>query len=239
MMMSGGTDPGDPMGGAMAVTADDPLRFPLIAPGYWSLDRLLAWHERALSGESAEFALSRHQVRAVLRELTLRGVHTGDLPEFSGADREPGAPPEPTVLKAQWRALPEQKGRIPAPARVTELWAHHKYSMMARNPSRGREIGARRGAQDPDLTVETLLPELVTMLATPPPEPTLRDAVMHMWGYVSPVARDRGLEADYSDIPRLVGRIGEIALEDPSSYLAHSTALCDLALWGNGVARGE
>lgn len=221
----------------MAATEDDPLRFPLIAPGYWSLDRLLAWHEGALASEPSERALSRHQVRSVLRELTLRGVRTGDLPEFAAADSESCPPPEPTILRAQWRALPEQKGRIPAPARVTELWAHHKYSVMARNPSRGREIGSRLGAQDPDLTIETLLPELVEMLATPPPEPTLRDAVMHMWGYVSPVARDRGLDADYSEIPRLVERIAEIALEDPTSYLAHSTALCDLSLWGNGVPR--
>lgn len=52
-----------------------------------------------------------------------------------------------------------QQGRIPLPASAQELWAHHKYSVMARDPAAYRNLGpriarTRRGADISDLAEE-------------------------------------------------------------------------------------
>ena len=217
--------------------------FPTLSPGYWSLDALLSWHEHATrvrqeADHPARTFLSGHELlgRVVTAELELRGVRTGELAPFAPPATWSWPPIPEGALTTEWSARQsEANGRIPCVERATDLWAQHKYSMMARSPQRGREIGARLGAQDPTLTCETLLPELAAMLRTPPREGTLRDAVMHMWGYVSPIARARGVSADFADVPKTVTRIAEIALEDPTSYLANSTALAELDVASAGA----
>ncbi len=232
-------------GFAMSIQSRELTRaFPTLSPGYWPLDALLSWHEHAVRARDDENHPAHahplgHTIlgRVVTSELSLRGVRTDELAHLR-IDAPPTWPRVSTpVLTEEWQKIAsEGGGRIPPAKRVTDLWAQHKYSLMARDPNRGREIGAALGAQDPTLTIETLLPELVTMLRTPPGEGTLRDAVMHMWGYVVPTARARGLTADFANVPTTVARIAEIALEDPASYLANSTALTDLAVWGNGTS---
>jgi hypothetical protein len=214
---------------------------PRLSPGYHALETLLAvagqienppqpWTEHP----DALVILWRSIVqeigirRAIIRPLT--------LPPFEPprALRWPSAAPE--ALRAELDEIRRARaGRIPPPRNVTELWAHHKYSAMARDPRRAREIGSRLGALDPGLDETTLLGELVDLLGRPPRAGPLRDAAMHMWGYVAELARARGIEPDFADIPRLMAKIAEIALEEPASYLAASTALSDLTVWGGGI----
>lgn len=226
----------------MTSSPGDAARVPALSPGYLPLDRLLILHDtlrdapHVWADHPGGLAVLRRTVEA---ELALRGVSTGNPARLD--DSAPVTWPEldRDALIEEWRRRTDlREGRIPPPHRLTDLWAQHKYSVMARSPAGAREIGGALGRQDRSLDVETLLPRLVLDLRKPPPAGRLRDAVMHMWGYVSPVARTRGLEPDYEDLAATVGTIAAIALEEPRGYLATSTALSDLVVWGNG-APGE
>src|SRR5688500_4518201 len=51
------------------------------------------------------------------------------------------------LLAAKYRG--RESGRIPLPRSPQQLWAHHKYSVMARDPAEYRRIGRRVAAMAP------------------------------------------------------------------------------------------
>lgn len=139
--------------------------------------------------------------------------------------------------------------RIPAASSAQELWAQHKYSVLARDPEAYEEIG-RRLARDEALdraSLRTLVDELDTFLRQPPEKGRLINAVQHLWGYVneesSPAehpdsagGRDGSLDdsvrpPDWGDPLSTLRRIGHLAREQDRTYLLHSTALSDLSGW--------
>ena len=124
----------------------------------------------------------------------------------------------------------KEQGRIPLPRSAQDLWAQHKYSVMARDPEGYRTIGRRvarlrRGA-DPAPLAE----DLVHALRVDPPPRRLVNAVEHMWGYVSTAATAAERRAAAS--PReLLKTTREIALRVGQPYLVSSTALSELAIF--------
>jgi hypothetical protein len=118
-------------------------------------------------------------------------------------------------------------GRIPLPSGPQELWAQHKYSVLARDPELYRRLGSElaQGAA----TTETLACRLVACLRQSPPYGRLRNALQHMWGYV----KEHASEVDPSgeDLPQLLGQIRRLAMSDRVTYLEASTALVDLDVW--------
>ena len=75
-----------------------------------------------------------------------------------------------------------EPGRIPLPLTSHELWAQHKYSVLARSQAVYRDLGRRvarlRGRDGFD---EVAL-ELTTLLREAPDPGNLRNAVQHLWG---------------------------------------------------------
>jgi len=124
----------------------------------------------------------------------------------------------------------DKRGRIPLPRDVQQLWAQHKYSVLARDPARYRAIGrwvsGHRGTAERDF----LAWELVQMMRRTPPRNRLCNALEHLWGYVKDFAGE-GEIAPGSDPNRLVRRIQELVLQHHVRYLLESTALTDLAVW--------
>ena len=111
-------------------------------------------------------------------------------------------------------------GRIPLPRSNQELWAAHKYSVLARDQAAYRAIGRsvsrlRRGSP-----FDSLALELVELLRQPPPAGDLQNAILHMWGHLRSGASAPSFR-----------RLQHLALESGEPYLTASTALSDLAVW--------
>jgi hypothetical protein len=122
-------------------------------------------------------------------------------------------------------------GRIRLPRSAHELWAQHKYSVMARDPGGYRTIGRRvarlrRGADSTQLAED-----LVLALRTDPPSPRLVNALEHMWGYVSRTATDDERRRAGASPRGLLITTREIALRVEQPYLVSSTALSELAVF--------
>ena len=131
------------------------------------------------------------------------------------------------ILKQKY--LDRESGRIPLPRNNRQLWAQHKYSLLARNPARYAEIGPlinRRGIGFDELALG-----LCRVLRQKPAAGTLRNALQHMWGHVAeaPPEPDGAVE-EWSN-PRLLEEIRQRALASKEPYLLQSTALGELELW--------
>ncbi|MGC8838464.1 MAG: DUF1722 domain-containing protein [Anaerolineae bacterium] len=172
----------------------------------------------------------RHEM--VVAEMRLRG-YRHQSPVTVG---EPFHWPESFVdPPARQFALLEEKyrgkepGRIPLPRSTQELWAQHKYSVLARDPARYRTLGQSLAGPGGEAPFADLALDLVRLLRQPPSPGGVRNALEHMWGYV----RQEGTPfPDGLQEPRvLLAAIQERAVRGGVRYLLESTALSDLAVW--------
>ena len=134
----------------------------------------------------------------------------------------------------QFRLLKEkytnrEEGRIPLPKNEQELWSQHKYSVLARNPELYKKIG--RNVSKTAVGFVKLSRLLTDILREQPTEGGLRNAVQHMWGYVS----DSSVEgrADITNWPlrKLLSETQKRAMVYNVKYLTSSTALSELMAW--------
>jgi hypothetical protein len=111
------------------------------------------------------------------------------------------------------------------------LWQRHKYSVLARDERVYRAIGpavARGEIGDEELAVR-----LESLLARPPNDGGLRNAVEHMWGHVSEGAQHS--RAAIGDDPfRLLEAVAQEARRQDNEYLLEQTALTELFDWQDG-----
>jgi hypothetical protein len=124
-----------------------------------------------------------------------------------------------------------EQGRIPLPGNVQQLWAQHKYSVMARDIIEYKRIGSRVASRKSGYSISDLYPELVSLLRCPPGEGTLRNAVSHMWGYVSPLATITPKIRENKTTQSLLTEIQRLVFLHDVVYLKESTALSDLQAW--------
>jgi len=170
----------------------------------------------------------RHQILTC--EMQLRGYHhRSPLPEPGGETIWPltfiDTPARQFELLADKYASDHRSGRIPLPANTQQLWAQHKYSVMAVEPRMVREIGAEvaHGRYSDDTMALSLL--MVEILRRQPQPGRIMNVLQHMWGYVS------GQEKAVPATPeQLIREIRRRAFGQGQQYLLHSTALCDLGV---------
>lgn len=122
--------------------------------------------------------------------------------------------------------IAKHPGRIPLPKNIQELWAFHKYSIMARDPELYRQIGSKISKKQ--LLFEELCDILIMQLRTPPSKGRLQNAIDHMWGYVS--NNSNPIEEESNSGTRLK-RIQILAFKNKADYLIRSTALGELMFW--------
>ncbi len=171
---------------------------------------------------------SRHQ--SLLCEMTLRGYnHHSQLPEVPAECLRPERFIDPPgtqfrLLAAKY-ADDDRSGRIPLPKNCQQLWAQHKYSVMAHDPNLYRELGSQvaHGCYRDDFDGLALL--LIQAISRPPQPGHLLNALQHMWGYFSGRGKPPEQPAEF------LTSIQDLAIEQKKTYLLHSTALCELALW--------
>lgn len=122
-------------------------------------------------------------------------------------------------------------GRIPLPRNVQQLWAQHKYSVMTRDVAEYKRIGRLVASSKTGSAIFDLYPELVSLLRCPPGEGNLRNAVQHMWEYVSGFASLSGKAIERKTTQSLLKEIQRLAFLHDVVYLKESTALGELQAW--------
>lgn len=191
-------------------------------------------HPETLRWKNFGWALSqRHKLLAV--EMNLRGY----------MDRTP------VLLKTERLLWPEvfvdlpvtqlsilaekykdkEHGRIPLPRNLQQLWAQHKYSVMARNAAEYKRIGRWVASSKTGSGMSDLYPELVLLLRCPPGEENLRNAIQHMWGYVSSYSSFAGKTIESKTTGSLLKEIQRLVFLHNVVYLKESTALGELQVW--------
>lgn len=133
------------------------------------------------------------------------------------------------ILADKYRTL--EPGRIPLPKNAQQLWAQHKYSVMARDistyQSMGRWVTSRAGAK----AIDAVALELNTLLRQPPSPKLIENTLLHMWGYVSGFAPFSEKQALAMPADKLLTSIQQLALAHGISYLIESTAIGELNAW--------
>lgn len=118
-------------------------------------------------------------------------------------------------------------GRIPLPGSAQELWAQHKYSVLARSPEAYQDIGRRVASMQSAEAFDALALELSCWLRRPPAPGRLINALQHMWGYVSQFTEGPAPAGP----AELLQHIQTLSQQHGVTYLVSSTALSDLACW--------
>jgi uncharacterized protein YbgA (DUF1722 family) len=157
----------------------------------------------------------------------------------------------PVLLKTQFNKWPEvfvdppvtqlsilaekykdkEQGRIPLPKSIRQLWAQHKYSVMARDAAEYKRIGRWAASRKTTNRIIDLYPDLVALLRCPPGEGNLQNAVQHMWGYVSPYSSLAGKTIESKTTRSLLEEIQRLVFLHNVVYLKESTALGELQAW--------
>jgi len=177
----------------------------------------------------------RQRHRLLVAEMNLRGY--ADITPVltrSGKESWPDLERDEPIAQLQMLAdlyLEQEPGRIPLPANAHELWAQHKYSVLARNQAAYRRIGKRVAGYRRNDDFADLAFQLTQTMRKAPTESGARNALQHMWGHVSGDG-DAAVTGMLMQSP--VGLLREIqhrAIEQREPYLMASTALGELQAW--------
>lgn len=183
----------------------------------------------------------RHDL--TVTEMALRGYrHFSSCPvaekEHQGPGKGcPGFVDHPAeqfeLLRVKYRER-QAEGRIPLPARGSQFWAHHKYSVMARGYGYYKEIQAYL-KNNPDLPVreeKELVERVLKILEYPAPLGDMVNVMHHLWGYFKREAceeeKEFYLKKSCEDPHLLLDRFYGMACKYRKSYLLHSTIFADL-----------
>lgn len=132
------------------------------------------------------------------------------------------------ILRSKYAA--KEGGRIPLPADAQQLWAQHKYSVMARSPEECGRIGRDLAALDSKAPLADLATDLVQILRERPGEGRVANAVEHMWGHVRKHATPEEVARAGTGVAEMLRLTQRLALSKHERYLVESTALSDPAV---------
>ncbi|MBF0101430.1 MAG: DUF1722 domain-containing protein [Desulfobacterales bacterium] len=136
----------------------------------------------------------------------------------------------------------KEHGRIPLPKNAQQLWSQHKYSVIARDVNLYKKLGKDVAKLKPYDDFSELATLLTEVLRQQPEIGGIRNALQHMWGYVSdcPPLPTKG-EIDSWPLSRLLHEIQLRSYAIQNTYLISSTALSELDVWTNenGLIKNE
>jgi uncharacterized protein YbgA (DUF1722 family) len=229
-----------------------------VNPGYLNRQSLLGEHREIravvsiLTGEKTGYArhpetrrwakalwASKMRHDLVVSEMGQRG-YQHRTPVLASGDRVwpeafigmPGR--QFTILRTKYRN--RAQGRIPLPRTLQQLWAQHKYSVLARDPEYYHDMGALVAARNSGTSLEQLARELVETLRVPPSEGRLVNALQRTWGHVSEFAQLTA--ADRQRPLALLMAIRTLTIKHQMRYLPESIALSELRVWIRDVETG-
>lgn len=123
----------------------------------------------------------------------------------------------------------KEQGRIPLPKNEQQLWSHHKYSVLARDPNIYKKIGRQLSRMKGDFSGLAVL--LTGLLRKPPEEGGIRNAIQHMWGHVSGDPSQNKPDVNSWSLRRLLQETQTKAIAINEPYITNSTALGELMVW--------
>ena len=146
---------------------------------------------------------------------------------------EPSSPPAQQLEWVSVEGSEDHTARIPYPKNSQQLWAQHKYSILARDANLYREFGHKVAKAYSIREFPDLANQLTFLLRAQPKEGGLRNALQHMWGHVS---NDEAVNPGPSEwsLAKLDEEIKRRVTVQGERYLLHSTALTDLQTWFHG-----
>lgn len=124
----------------------------------------------------------------------------------------------------------KEQGRIPLPKNAQQLWSQHKYSILARDVNLYKNIGKQVSEIPPSHDFSTIAKVLTELLRTQPSLGGIRNALQHMWGYVSDSSVPKP-DVEAWSLKKLSCEIQRRVRERGEPYLMASTALSDLEVW--------
>jgi len=124
----------------------------------------------------------------------------------------------------------KEQGRIPLPENAQQLWRQHKYSVMARDVNLYRHIGQQVATMPATQDFSALATMLAELLRVPPAVGGMRNALQHMWGYVSHMSAARQ-DIETWSLTKLFKEMQRGVLASKEPYLMASTALSELQVW--------
>lgn len=198
--------------------------------GYSRHPETLRWKDRL------EALSLRHKMIAA--ELALRG-YRHESPIAWPNDQVKWPDVYITAPDAQYELLGgkyagRDSGPIPLPLNAQELWRHHKFSVLARDEKRYRELGAIVAGGKKGLFTELSI-ELVELLRREPKKGGFANALDHMWGFVKKLNPEKRIST--AGVNSATGYrtklkfIREAARTHGVKYLLESTALYELESW--------
>lgn len=173
--------------------------------------------------------------RLLVAEMKLRGyqhhspVRTRTQPECWPENYIDQPQDQFQILKEKY--INKESGRIPLPKNGQQLWSHYKYSVMARSIPHYKAIGKSVAEMKKGDSVDLLAQQLVEIARQKPSEGGIRNALHHMWGYVSQYPPDLKVKSTQWSLKRLLLEIQTRTIKHDIIYLRHSTALGELQGW--------
>ncbi len=137
---------------------------------------------------------------------------------------EPGE--QVTLLRRKY--LGREPGRIPLPRNAQQLWAQHKYSVLARSPVLHRRFGQAMARPRSRVPMADILRELLLILREPPTSGGFVTAIEHMWGHVRTRATADERQRAKSGALEMLALTQRLALRAREPHLTASTALSEV-----------
>jgi hypothetical protein len=193
--------------------------------GYARHPETLRWKDR--------LGALKHRHDLVVSEMQLRGYRHHSPVPVQGSSSWPDEfvdPPGRQFAILEHKYVDREPGRIPLPRTVEELWAHHRFSIIARDPEYRFPARQARVQSPHGASFEQLAHDLVQMLRRRPPERELMHALALMWDHIAGLALARYV--DMQDDPEaLITAARKLSTEHHVLPLLESTALSDLHTW--------
>ncbi len=193
--------------------------------GYAQHPETLRWKDR--------LGTLKHRHDLVVSEMRLRGYQHHSPVTVQEALAWPDEfvdPPGRQFAILRDKYVDREPGRIPLPRTAKELLAHHRFSIMARDPEYYFQIEQALAQSQNGVSFEQLAHDLVDMLRRRPAEQPLTNALDPMWDHVAGLAQATYLDLQ-SDPEALITAARKFTTEHRVIPLLESTALSDLHTW--------
>jgi hypothetical protein len=193
--------------------------------GYAHHPETLRWKDRLVA--------LKHRHDLVVSEMRLRGYQHHSPVTVQGPSAWPDEfvdPPGRQFAILRHKYVDRELGRIPLPQTVKELLAHHRFSIMARDPEYYFQIKQALAQSQNGVSFEQLAHDLVDMLRRRPAGQPLANALDLLWDHVSGLAQATHLDLQ-SDPEVLITAARKFTTEHRVISLLESTALSDLYTW--------
>lgn len=142
--------------------------------------------------------------------------------------------PGEQVALLRRKYLGREPGRIPLPRNAQQLWAQHKYSVLARSPVLHRRFGQAMARPRSRVPIADVLCDLVLILREPPTSGGVVTAIEHMWGHVRTRATADERQQAKTGASEMLAVTQTVALRLREPYLTSSTALSELDAFSGG-----